>query len=57
MENEKEMFMAFEEVRESGICNMFDRKTVCEVSGLSKEEYSFVIKNYDELCDKYLEED
>ena len=57
MENEKELFMAFEDVRESGICNMFDRGTVCDVSGLTKEEYLYVIKNYDELCDKYLEEE
>ena len=41
-------FNAFEEVRKSGRFNMFD-PNARRVSGLEKEEYRFVMKNYSEL--------
>jgi len=56
MTNEKEIFMAFENVRRSGVTNMFDRTRVCAYAGITKDEYMFVIKNYDELAAKYLDD-
>ena len=39
----------YERVRESGIINMFDARTGGMLSGLSNDEYFFVLKNYSEL--------
>lgn len=38
----------YEEVRLSGEYNMFDTRAR-EITGLTRSEYSFVIKNYSEL--------
>lgn len=56
MNNEKEIFLAFEKVRRSGVTNMFDRKYVCYLASLTKDEYMYVIKNYGELMEKYAKE-
>lgn len=50
---EEDLFRAYEEVRVSGRVNMFDRTSVCMLSGLSVEEYHYVLKNYTELRNKY----
>ena len=50
---DQQKFEAYEEVRASGVTNMFDTKTVSEYSGLSKEDIVFVMDNYGELSDKY----
>lgn len=55
MANEKEIFLAFESVRRSGVTNMFDRNYVCLLAGITKDEYMFVLKHYKELADKYLD--
>ena len=39
---------AFEEVRDSGLYNMLDPRALAS-TGLSREDYAFVMKNYSEL--------
>ena len=41
-------WLQFESVRSSGLFNMFDPRAR-QKTGLSKDEYSFVMKNYDAL--------
>ena len=48
----KEEFELFEDVRESGLYNMYDpnaRAMAC----LSKTKWMTIMKYYDDLCDKY----
>ena len=52
-ENTKEQFEAYVDVQESGVTNMFDVKTVGELSGLEKEEIMTIMKSYGELEEKY----
>ena len=47
----KEQFEAYEDVRESGVTNMFMIGVVEEISGLEKDTIITIMKNY-----KYLEE-
>jgi len=49
----QEQFEAYEDVRVSGVTNMFDVKTVGDLSGLEKEEIMTIMTNYGELKDKY----
>ena len=49
----KEQFEAYVDVQESGVTNMFDVKTVGQLSGLEKEQIMTIMKNYSELMDKY----
>jgi hypothetical protein len=49
----KEQFEAYVDVQMSGVTNMFDVKTVGELSGLEKEEIMEIMKNYGTLKDKY----
>ena len=49
----KEQFEAYVDVQMSGVTNMFDVKTVSELSGLEKEEIMTIMKSYGELKDKY----
>ena len=49
----QEQFESYEDVRESGVTNMFDVKTVGELSGLEKEEIMTIMTNYGTLKDKY----
>lgn len=49
----KEEFVAYEEVRESGVTNMFDVKTVSRLSELPKEKVFEIMKRYKELKDTY----
>ena len=49
----QEQFEAYEDVRESGVTNMFDVKYVGQLSGLEKEEIMTIMKSYSELKDKY----
>lgn len=51
----KEHFEAFEEIRQRGNYNMFDRRAINE-SGLCKDDYMAVMKNYSELKEKYTKE-
>ena len=49
----KDQFEAYVDVQESGVTNMFDVKTVGELSGLEKEEIMTIMKSYGELKEKY----
>ena len=49
----REQFEAYVDVQESGVTNMFDVKTVGELSGLEKEEIMTIMKNYGQLKEKY----
>ncbi len=53
LEITKQDFESYESVRRSGITNMFDRKTVCELSNLSDEKVKAIMKNYSELVIKF----
>ena len=51
----KEQFIAYENVRTSGITNMWDVKKVIDLADtdLTKENCLEIMKNYSELKDKY----
>ena len=49
----KEQFEAYLDVQMSGVTNMFDVKTVGELSGLEKEEIMTIMQSYGELKEKY----
>lgn len=49
---DEEMFLDYEEVRMSGNYNMFDSRARIE-SGLTEEQYLYVMKNYKRLADLY----
>jgi len=49
----REQFEAYVDVQESGVTNMFDVKTVGQLSGLEKEEIMTIMKGYSELKEKY----
>ena len=49
----QEQFEAYVDVQMSGVTNMFDVKTVSELSGLEKEEIMTIMKNYGQLKEKY----
>jgi hypothetical protein len=49
----KEDFEAYVDVQESGVTNMFDVRTVGQLSGLEKEQIMEIMKNYGTLKDKY----
>lgn len=51
--SDEEKFLAYERVRQSGVTNMFDIKTVSILSGLSDKEVIYVMNNYTELNKKY----
>ena len=49
----KENFEAYVDVQMSGVTNMFDVKTVGQLSGLEKEQIMTIMQSYSELKDKY----
>ena len=49
----QEQFEAYVDVQMSGVTNMFDVKTVGELSGLEKEEIMTIMQSYGELKEKY----
>ena len=49
----QEQFEAYVDVQESGVTNMFDVKTVGQLSRLDKEQIMTIMKSYSELKDKY----
>jgi hypothetical protein len=55
MVNKRE-FLAFENVRLSGVTNMWDSRIVCELADLDKETYLDIVENYGEYLRKYIKE-
>ena len=50
----KEQFKSYENVRISGITNMYAINTVQKLSGLTRKQCIEIMKNYTELKEKYL---
>jgi len=48
-----ESWEAYERIRGSGVINMFDARAGAMLSGLTREEYFFCMKNYGGLRDQY----
>ena len=46
-------FAAYEDVRVSGVTNMFNVSVVSDYSGLSREKIIDIMSNYQTLCIKY----
>mgnify|MGYP001111744236 CR=1 FL=1 len=49
----QEQFEAYVDVQESGVTNMFDVRTVSDLSGLDKQEIITIMESYSELKEKY----
>ena len=49
----QEDYQAYEDVRLSGVTNMFAVSTVSDYSGLSKDKIVSIMKNYSALREKY----
>ena len=49
----QEQFEAYVDVQESGVTNMFDVKTVGQLSGLEKEQIMKIMTDYGTLNEKY----
>jgi len=49
----KEKIQDYEDVRQSGVTNMFDVKRVMALSGLTREECMDIMKHYDEYMTKF----
>ena len=46
-------FQAYEDVRESGVTNMFNVSVVSDYSGLSRDKIITIMENYNTLAEKY----
>ena len=46
-------FAAYEDVRESGVTNMFNVSVVSDYSGLSRDKIITIMENYNTLAEKY----
>jgi hypothetical protein len=46
-------FIKYLDVRDSGVTNMFDLRNVTALTGLSKEQIIYIMKNFSELEKKY----
>lgn len=50
----KEQFKSYVGIRDSGVTNMFDVQTVCELSGiLDRKDCIYIMKNFSELAEYY----
>jgi len=49
----QEDFQAYEDVRESGVTNMFNTSVVSNYSGLSKDKIVSIMQNYGALHERY----
>ena len=55
MKPTKEQFEDYVAIRDSGITNMWDIRTVCNCSctGLDKDTCLYIMKNFEELAEEY----
>lgn len=53
MEITKEEFQAYENVRKSGVTNMFAVNVVEKLSSLSQDQIIYIMKHYGKLMKKY----
>lgn len=49
----KQDFLAYREVQESGVTNMFDVEVVSRLSNLSREKILDIMKNYSDYSRKW----
>jgi len=49
----KEDFKSYEDIRKSGITNMFNVGVVSVLSGLSKNKIKLIMKNYNKLSEGF----
>ena len=56
MEITKQEFEAYLRVQKGGRTNMFDVQNVEDLSGLPREKIIAIMKQYNELKEKYMEE-
>ena len=49
----QEDFQAYEDVRESGVTNMFNTSVVSDYSGLGKDKIVSIMQNYSALKEQY----
>jgi len=49
----QEEFDAYEDVRQSGVTNMFNVSVVSDYSGLSRQQIMAIMSNYKTLHEKY----
>ena len=49
----KDKIQAYEDVRQSGVTNMFDVRRVATISGLTRGQCLEIMKNYDLYIMKY----
>jgi len=52
MEISKEQFEAYEKVRSSGVTNMMHISQVASLSGLTEDQCTHIMQNYEELSKK-----
>lgn len=52
----QEQFESYEDVRQSGVINMFHIRVVSELTDLTEEEIHEIMHNYAELKSKYYPE-
>ena len=57
MEVTKEEFEAYTDVQHSGVTNMFDVKTVSELSGLGRPKIVEIMEKYDIYLEIYNEDE
>lgn len=50
----KEDFLEYERVRQSGLTNMFNIAVVCEMSGLTREKVFKIMREYAQLKERFL---
>jgi flagellar assembly factor FliW len=48
-----DQFLEYETIRQSGICNMYDLRTIMELSSLEKDDIKLIMSNYDVLAKEY----
>lgn len=53
MDITREEFAAYEEVRVSGVTNMWMTSVVSELSGLDQDTIRYIINHYSELAEQY----
>jgi hypothetical protein len=49
----QEQFEAYEDIRQSGVTNMFNFRVVSQLTDLNKEQITEIMHNYSELKKKY----
>jgi len=52
----QEQFESYEDVRESGVTNMFNLRVVQQLTDLTVEQIKEIMHNYEELKEKYYPE-